>query len=123
MSKRKPMRFREARSKSKVGSKAARSGQRQRSKQAQVLALLRGPSGATIASVMSSTSWQQHTVRAFLAAVVRKKLGLKLESEKVDGERGLPPLPRVCRVRSLAVALDRPFRDRGRDRAHPVTCA
>jgi hypothetical protein len=26
-------------------------------------------------------------VRAFLAAVVRKKLGLKLESEKADGER------------------------------------
>src|SRR4029077_5077889 len=85
MSKRKPMRFRKARSESKVRSKAARSGQRQRSKQAQVLALLRGPSGATIAPVI--TSWQQHTVRAFLAAVVRKKLGLKLESEKADGER------------------------------------
>ena len=28
-----------------------------------------------------------HTVRAFLAAVVRKKLGLRLESEKTDGER------------------------------------
>jgi uncharacterized protein DUF3489 len=83
MSKRK----RKARSASKVRSKAARSGQRQRSKQAQVLALLRGPSGATIATVMSSTGWQQHTVRAFLAAVVRKKLGLKLESEKADGER------------------------------------
>jgi hypothetical protein len=26
-------------------------------------------------------------VRAFLAAVVRKKLGLRLESEKTDGER------------------------------------
>ena len=87
MSKRKPVRSRKSRSASKARSKAARSGQRQRSKQAQVLALLRGPSGATIATVMSSTGWQQHTVRAFLAAVVRKKLGLKLESEKADGER------------------------------------
>jgi Protein of unknown function (DUF3489) len=26
-------------------------------------------------------------VRGFLAAVVRKKLGLRLESEKTDGER------------------------------------
>ena len=26
-------------------------------------------------------------MRAFFAAVVRKKLGLKLESEKADGER------------------------------------
>ena len=42
---------------------------------------------ATIASVMRSTGWQSHTVRAFLAAVVRKKLGLTLESEKTDGER------------------------------------
>jgi len=93
MSKRKPARTLKARSASKVRAKAAHrriAGHHQtraNSKQARVLALLRGPSGATIASVMSSTSWQQHTVRAFLAAVVRKKLGLKLESEKVDGER------------------------------------
>ena len=60
---------------------------RANSKQAQVLALLRGPNGTTIASVMRSTGWQPHTVRGFLAAVVRKKLGLKLESNKLDGER------------------------------------
>jgi hypothetical protein len=36
---------------------------------------------------MRSTGWQPHTVRGFLAAVVRKKLGLRLESEKADGER------------------------------------
>ena len=52
-----------------------------------MLALLCGPSGATIATVARSTGWQPHTVRAFLAAVVRKKLGLRLESEKSDGER------------------------------------
>ena len=60
---------------------------RANSKQARVLALLRRPSGATIATVTRSTGWQPHTVRAFLAAVVRKKLGLRLESEKTDGER------------------------------------
>ena len=43
--------------------------------------------GATIATVTRSTGWQPHTVRAFLAAVVRKRLGLRLESEKTDGER------------------------------------
>jgi hypothetical protein len=60
---------------------------RANSKQARVLALLRGPNGATIATVVRSTGWQPHTVRGFLAAVVRKKLGLRLESEKTDGER------------------------------------
>ena len=93
MTKRKGARTRKARSASKVRSKAARgriAGHQQvrpNSKQAQVLALLRGPNGATIASVIRSTGWQPHTVRGFLAAVVRKKLGLKLESEKADGER------------------------------------
>src|SRR5262249_43176685 len=91
MSKRKPARSIKARSASKIRSKAAGSGQpkgRATSKQARVLALLCGPSGATIATVTRSTGWQPHTGRAFLAAVGRKKLGLRLESGKTGGERG-----------------------------------
>ena len=58
-----------------------------KSKQDHVLRLLRGAHGATIENVMEATGWQPHSVRAFFAAVVRKKLGLTLLSEKTDGER------------------------------------
>src|SRR5260370_13829033 len=79
-----------ARSSSKVRSKTGRKRPdkgRASSKQECVLALLRRSTGATIAGVMRSTGWQSHTVRGFLAAVVRKRLRLKLASEKADGER------------------------------------
>ena len=49
--------------------------------------MLRSPTGATIAAMMEATGWQQHSVRGFLAGVVRKRLKLRLGSKKVDGSR------------------------------------
>ena len=57
------------------------------SKQSRVIAMLRSSSGSTIAVMMKVTGWQQHSVRGFLAGVVRKRLKLKLGSKKVDGNR------------------------------------
>ncbi len=56
-------------------------------KHARIIAMLRLPAGATIASLVTATEWQQHSVRGFLAGVVRKKLGLNLVSEQTDKGR------------------------------------
>ena len=56
-------------------------------KHARIIAMLRAPAGVTIAAMMAATQWQPHSVRGFLAGVVRKKLGLNLVSEKADGGR------------------------------------
>ncbi len=71
------------------------------SKQARVLAMLKCEQDTTIAAVMQETGWQQHSVRGFCAGVVRKKLGLTLNSEKNSSARvyrvvaGKRPTPKI----------------------------
>jgi hypothetical protein len=56
------------------------------SKQSRLIDMLQKPSGTTIDAMMQVTGWQQHSVRGFLAGIVRKKFGLDLVSEA--GESG-----------------------------------
>lgn len=64
--------------------KAVQTTPRANSKLAEVIGMLRHPQGSTISAIMKVTGWQPHSVRGFFAGVVRKKLGLMLESEKPD---------------------------------------
>ena len=66
---------------------AVASKPRSESKQAEVIALLSRPQGSTVSAIMEATGWQQHSIRGFFSAVVRKKLQLTLVSEKASEER------------------------------------
>ena len=58
------------------------------SKHDQILNLLRRKQGASLAELQKASGWQAHSVRGFLAGTVKKRLGLKLTSDKSkDGER------------------------------------
>ena len=54
-------------------------------KQAQVVAMLRSAGGATVDGIAAATGWQRHTVRGAIAGALKKKLGLDVISEKIEG--------------------------------------
>jgi len=58
---------------------------RQGTKQAVLIDMLRREEGATIGQVVEATGWQKHTVRGAISGALKKKLGLTVTSEKVDG--------------------------------------
>ena len=76
-----------SRSRTRLVPSSSKTAVRPDTKHARIIAMLRTPSGTTIAAIMAATDWQQHSVRGFLAGVVRKKLGLNLVSEQTDKGR------------------------------------
>jgi hypothetical protein len=62
-----------------------KAGSRADSKQAKLVEMLKRPDGATIDEIVKKFEWQPHTVRGAIAGALKKKLGLDVQSEKVEG--------------------------------------
>lgn len=58
---------------------------REGTKQATLIAMLRTPEGASIEEIMVALDWAAHTIRGAMAGALKKKLGLEVTSEKVEG--------------------------------------
>ncbi len=90
-------------SRTAIAPASSKTATRPDTKHARIIAMLRTPAGATIAAIMTATDWQQHSVRGFLAGVVRKKLGLNLVSEQTDKGR----VYRIKDGKASSAAVDR----------------
>ena len=66
---------------------------REGTKQSTLIVMLRTPEGATIDEITAATGWQSHTVRGAMAGALKKKLGLEVTSEKVEGRGRVYRLP------------------------------
>jgi hypothetical protein len=71
-----------SKSRTRLAPSSSKTAMQPDTKHARILAMLRMPAGTTVPAIMTATDWQQHSVRGFLAGVVRKKLGLNLVSEQ-----------------------------------------
>ena len=56
-----------------------------KTKQSQLIALLKDPQGADIKALMQATGWQAHSLRGVISGVLRKKLGLEVILQKQGG--------------------------------------
>ena len=74
-----------AKKKAKRALRAKPSAGRANTKQTQLVAMLQRPDGATVDEIAKKLEWQAHSVRGAFVGVIKKRLNLKLDSEKIDG--------------------------------------
>ncbi len=68
-----------------AASKKVNGSARRGTKQALLIELLKRSKGATIEQMTAKTGWQPHSVRGAISGALKKKLGLPVTSETVEG--------------------------------------
>jgi len=68
---------------------------REGTKQAKLIAMLRADGGATIEEIIVATNWAGHTIRGAMAGALKKRLGLAVISEKVEGRGRCYKIPAI----------------------------
>ncbi len=68
-----------------AASKKVNGSARRGTKQAILIEMLKRSKGATIADMAAKTGWQMHSVRGAISGALKKKLGLSVTSETVEG--------------------------------------
>jgi hypothetical protein len=73
--------------KAKAGSEAEPKAPSPRAgtKQATLIGMLRRPEGATVEEIMTETQWRSNTIRGAISGSLKKKLGLPINAEKIEG--------------------------------------
>ena len=84
----KSLRKAEKKPKSATTSKTPHTG----TKQAQLITMLQTRDGASINEIAVATGWQAHTIRGAISGALKKKLGMDVISEKVDGRGRVYPI-------------------------------
>jgi Protein of unknown function (DUF3489) len=69
---------------SKTLKKPAKS--KSQNKSAQITALLRRNSGATVAELAKAIGWQRHSVHGFMSGTLKKKQGLEITSSRQENK-------------------------------------
>ena len=67
----------------KTAAKAARPG----TKSAVIMHLLSRDNGATVKELAAAADWQEHSIRGFMSGTLKKKHGLEVTTQIVDGKR------------------------------------
>jgi hypothetical protein len=83
-----PPTTRKPRQKAAVADSEAKAERKTRTdtKQAKLIAMLKAKDGATVEEIAAAFGWQAHTVRGALYGALKKKLGLDVTSEKIEGK-------------------------------------